>query len=37
MPFFISVGYRNQSIKWLEAQKIKAINLLGEIDKYIKK
>ena len=35
--FYISVGYRNQSIKWLEEQKNKAINLLGEIDKYIKK
>ena len=35
--FFISAGYRNQSIKWLEEQKNKAINLLGEIDKYIKK
>ena len=34
--FFISVGYRNQSIKWLEEQKNKAINLLSGIDKYIK-
>ena len=34
--FYISVGYRNQSIKWLEVQKNKAINLLKKIDKYIK-
>jgi len=34
--FFISVAYRNQSIKFLEEQKNKAINLLVKIDKYIK-
>ena len=34
--FFISGAYRNQSIKFLEEQKNKAINLLVKIDKYIK-
>jgi hypothetical protein len=33
--FYISTGYRNQSIMWLERQKNKAISLLSDIDKYI--